>query len=418
MQIQVYVRQVGLSNRTYERPNTNRILFLGLVGELGSLLSECKKTLREGKENRSRIKQKLETEMGDCLWYITAIAMHNDLDIRTDVIRANLDFSLNLDFCTDDIVNEVGLKLDELPDRLPLSFDDFQEIAWITATPDIRENEDELLTSLIRNASHLMRYIATSGLAEKDTTSDRLERLLGNVLWYISVFARKNEITLNDVAQHNYNKTVSRWKIPEAKFTKRLDSRDRPDERFPGEMSFLFQETPNGMVEVTFENQKIRIGDPLDDNVIVEDGYRYHDAFHMAFAAVLTWSPVLRKLLRLGEGEALNKGKAYHRFRSEKDSTEDGARAQIVEEAIAKIVHSHAEEIDPVNLLAEKSVVSTEVLDQIKLFTKKLEVDRVNQWEWELAIIEACKIFVKLKEKNGGRVRLNLANRSIEYEAV
>jgi hypothetical protein len=99
----------------------------------------------------------------------------------------------------------------------------------------------------------------------------------------------------------------------------------------------------------------------------------------------------------------LNK-RRFHRFSSSKDKTEDGARAQIVEEAIAKIVHSRAFEIDPIKLMSEKKVVSTELLEQIKIFTHNLEIAYVKPWEWEIAIIEACKIYVLLRTNNGGRV--------------
>jgi len=38
-------------------------------------------------------------------------------------------------------------------------------------------------------------------------------------------------------------------------------------------------------------------GDPLTDNAFDDDRYRFPDVFHLAFAAVLRWSPVTRRLL-------------------------------------------------------------------------------------------------------------------------
>lgn len=418
MEIPTYLRQVSLSDKAGSDNPGVRVLFLGLIGEIGSLLSECKKTLREGRENRSKVEEKLIQEMGDSLWYISAITLRHELNLRTDVINANIERITNHESCSSETKVKICETLDSLPNRLPLNFNEYQNIAWMTAASELRNSDDELLARLIKNASHLMRYIANKGLSDQDEKRNRLEVLLGDVLWYIAVFAKKNSISLNDVAQSNYNKTVGRWRLAESKPTNRLDSRDSHEEKLPNEMSFLFKPTDKDHVEIFFEDQNIIIGDPLNDNIEVNDGYRYHDAFHMAFAAILTWSPVLRKLLRLGQGRDLNKGKNFHRFRSIKDNTQDGARAQIVEEAIAKIVHSHAEDVDPERLLADKMVVGTEILDQIKVFTRNLEVHIVNQWEWEVAIIEACKIYALLKENNGGRVKLNLKDRNISFEPI
>lgn len=41
------------------------------------------------------------------------------------------------------------------------------------------------------------------------------------------------------------------------------------------------------------------LGDPLTDNTRRVDAYRFHDAIHLGFMAVLGWSPVMRALLRL-----------------------------------------------------------------------------------------------------------------------
>ena len=39
-------------------------------------------------------------------------------------------------------------------------------------------------------------------------------------------------------------------------------------------------------------------GAELTDNAYDPDGYRFHDVFHFAYAAVLGWSPITRALLR------------------------------------------------------------------------------------------------------------------------
>ena len=40
------------------------------------------------------------------------------------------------------------------------------------------------------------------------------------------------------------------------------------------------------------------IGDPLTDNMLDPDGYRFHDVFHFAHAAILHWSPTFRALIK------------------------------------------------------------------------------------------------------------------------
>lgn len=54
--------------------------FLGLIGEAGSVITELKKSLRDGKAYTSYNK-KLKEELGDLLWYIATIATENNLNL-------------------------------------------------------------------------------------------------------------------------------------------------------------------------------------------------------------------------------------------------------------------------------------------------------------------------------------------------
>jgi NTP pyrophosphatase (non-canonical NTP hydrolase) len=114
MEFSIYTRQVNLSDRTKNQPNSNRIVFLGLMGEIDSILSECKKTRLEGSDNRTMIKEKLSQELGDSLWYITAIALKHDLDLRRDIVKSNIEFVTNLDICKP----ESKVLIDEFLDKL------------------------------------------------------------------------------------------------------------------------------------------------------------------------------------------------------------------------------------------------------------------------------------------------------------
>lgn len=67
---------------------TSIVPFLGIIGEIGSLVTELKKKFRDG-EAYVAYKSKLEEELGDVLWYISTIATQNDL-ILEDVATKNL----------------------------------------------------------------------------------------------------------------------------------------------------------------------------------------------------------------------------------------------------------------------------------------------------------------------------------------
>lgn len=63
--------------------------FLGLIGEAGSVISELKKSLRDG-DSYTNYNNKLKEELGDVLWYISTIATQYNLDLE-DIANGNLD---------------------------------------------------------------------------------------------------------------------------------------------------------------------------------------------------------------------------------------------------------------------------------------------------------------------------------------
>jgi NTP pyrophosphatase (non-canonical NTP hydrolase) len=63
--------------------------FLGIIGEIGSLVTELKKKFRDG-DSYVAYKNRLAEELGDVLWYISTIATQNDL-ILENVARKNLE---------------------------------------------------------------------------------------------------------------------------------------------------------------------------------------------------------------------------------------------------------------------------------------------------------------------------------------
>ena len=82
-----------------------------------------------------------------------------------------------------------------------------------------------------------------------------------------------------------------------------VDPGFRDVERFPRRFSFDFltYHDADGAPKVRVMYKGRQFGDDLTDNSPTRDGYGYHDVIHMAFAAVLGWSPLVRKML--GESE-------------------------------------------------------------------------------------------------------------------
>lgn len=67
----------------------NKIVpFLGLIGEAGSVITELKKSLRDGNAY-TNYKNKLKEELGDVLWYIATVATQNDIDLE-EIATSNL----------------------------------------------------------------------------------------------------------------------------------------------------------------------------------------------------------------------------------------------------------------------------------------------------------------------------------------
>ena len=83
---------------------------------------------------------------------------------------------------------------------------------------------------------------------------------------------------------------------------------------------------------VTMTVNGARVGDPLTDNNYRDDGYRFHDVFHLAHAAILGWSPILRALM-----------KRKRRSNPELSRREDGRPSMIAEEGIVAMLFSYAE---------------------------------------------------------------------------
>jgi len=65
---------------------TSIVPFLGIIGEIGSLVTELKKKFRDG-DSYVAYKSRLNEELGDVLWYISTIATQNGLTLENVATR-------------------------------------------------------------------------------------------------------------------------------------------------------------------------------------------------------------------------------------------------------------------------------------------------------------------------------------------
>ena len=149
---------------------------------------------------------------------------------------------------------------------------------------------------------------------------------------------------------------------------------------------------------------EVNIGDRLTDNKAEEDDYRFHDVFHLSYASILGWSPVMRALF-----------KVKRKSKPKVDETQDGARAILVEEGIANWIFSHARQL---NFFESITTLDFSLLKAIQGQIKGYEVECCPLWLWEKAILEGYAVFRCLREQRKGIVIADVNERSIIFKPV
>ncbi len=230
---------------------------------------------------------------------------------------------------------------------------------------------------------------------------DRVAEELGDLLWYVANFAAKFDLSLEDIAANNLKKTQGRWGEQD---TSRINFDDGygEQEQLPRRFECELREA------VVDERIKIRVwvngekvGDDLTDNANDPDGYRFHDVFHLAYLAVLGWSPVMRKLL-----------KRKRKSNLKVDEVEDGGRAQVIDEGIAALVFDYAKGH---RWLEGVTDLDYQLLRTIKGITSLLEVRERSMGDWQRAILNGFDVWRQVLANGGGRLLVDLDARDLKY---
>ena len=140
-------------------------------------------------------------------------------------------------------------------------------------------------------------------------------------------------------------------------------------------------------------------GDPLRDNRHDQDGYRYHDVFHIAHATFLGWSPTLRGLLR-----------RKRKSNPTTDEVEDGGRAIAIEEGLTALIFHHAEDN---SFYDGHDTVDRRLLRTLQRTTAHLEVANRTSADWQRAILEGYRVWRHINTHQGGELTADLINQII-----
>lgn len=302
------------------------------------------------------------------------------------------------------------MDLKEYQTRAQLT-DQNPKVSWgpAKATHDLQKHEVIPLLGLVGEVGGLLseyKKMLRDGAVYQQFPEQVAEEL-GDILWYVATVATKFGLDLDAIATANIKKTEDRWYQPDGR--KLYDETCDPKQRLPRKFAYKFSHaTVKGVEKLVLTDCLTgdQTGDPLSDNAYEDDGYRYHDVMHLAFAARFGWSPVYRKLLRV-------KGQVERRQPAATDDAEGGGRAQVIEEGIVAAAYVYA---DSHSFLEGVDAVDWQLLRHLKQMTANLEVKDRTTWEWNDALKIGFKIWRKLKEHKGGSVIGDLEAGTLKFE--
>lgn len=285
-----------------------------------------------------------------------------------------------------------------------MQFNDYQRRVRDTDQRPGKQREDTVV-HLLGLAGEAGSVVGSYKKYIRDGAADsrwklRMREELGDVLWYVAIVTDHLGLNLDEVAAANLDKTRSRWL---------QGSRDAFDSEFPpaeqlprtGTYEFIPGVNEDGRSTSTVLFDGALLGDMLTDNALTDDGYRFHDVFHLAYATVLGWSPVTRSLM-----------KCKRKSNGDVDESEDGGRAIVVEEGLAAFSFAYATRHDYLEGIYR---LDPQFLDSMTLMTSGLEVGARTQADLERAVLQGFAAFRQLRDNNGGFVDFDADAGTLAY---
>ncbi len=290
-----------------------------------------------------------------------------------------------------------------------MEFDDYQKEALRTDRVPARDGAEDataLIVPMLGLAGETGQLLSEYKKHLRDGEAHRLfkERVseeLGDLLWYIANVASKFDLPLSNIASANLAKVKERWASERSQplaFDAELPEGERLPRRFEVELVDM-QSDSRPQVRVLIDGTPF--GAELTDNAYDPDGYRFHDVFHFAYAAVLGWSPITRALLR-----------RKRKSRPLLDEVEDGGRAAVLEEGVAALAFDYARRH---RFLEGVATLDFQLLRTIKDMTSHLEVRHCTTGEWEQAILQGFDVWRAVLAARGGRIAVDLDARRIAF---
>lgn len=349
----------------------NKPVLMGLYGEVGGIMSTAKKHVREENAYPGFRRAAIE-EFGDTLWYLAALCRRLPIGLDS-IFRAAIVGESFLTECGASDMTSGAISLISVP------------------------------ASAVHIDDALFRLgVSAASLLDSDSDATGMEsKLTLFAQSYLSAL-HASGLSFSEVCRTNISKTRGAFIIPNSAELPRFDDGFEEDERIPSNFRIRISQRPSGRSYLRWND--VFIGDPLTDNIGDPDGYRFHDVFHFAHAAILNWSPVFRSLIK-----QKRKSKAHF------DEVEDGGRATVVEEGLTAWIFARAKEL---NYFEGQQRISYGVLKTIQEFTAGYEVSRCPPKLWERAILDGYSTFRSVRDAEGGWVVGDRAARTIRYEPL
>lgn len=420
----VFVRDIDQSKGKPEDERRD-IAIYGLAAEIGSLLSAIKKAILAAQADEApvaaRKRQEVKEEIGDVLWYTVLLGQQSNNDAGFDVFTNDISNLLK----ENSAGNERAAKIETAltPERQAsflqkgeafitkddVTLDEYQQLAFMTARTGGGQLERVCLAVLSQLGAEVLRTTLPAielNLNQKLVDRD-LNVVLGEIVWHLAALATLSGLKLGEIANANREKVTRRYGLGQP--TSLHDGIYPQHEQFPRKFDVAFVTVRKGRSRMYFNGRPL--GNDLTDNAAEEDGYRFHDVMHLAILAKLGWSPVIRKLMGL-------KRKSDPKI----DEVQDGARSEIAEELIVKLIHSEGtalveglDDRESRPMFTHGGMISFGFLQQLPRLARGLEAADNQLWEWEEAILVGSRLFHSLRRAGQGTVTIDLEARTINF---